>query len=53
MIPSKEELEQITRKLQKIMRIQDWEIEIKLCTAKEMEEESGSYDNLGNAYRNF
>lgn len=53
MLPSKEKLEEITKELQKIMRIQDWDIELKLCSAEEMQKETGNYGNMGEAYRNM
>ena len=31
----------------------DWDIEVKLCTANEMSKDTGSFDNLGEAYRNM
>ena len=53
MIPSKEKLEEIVKELQKIMRIQDWDIEVKLCTAKEMQRDTGDFENMGEAFRNI
>lgn len=53
MIPSKEKFEEIVKELQKIMRIQDWDIDVKLLTAKQMNEETGDHENLGEVMRNM
>jgi len=52
-MPPKEKIEEVIRELQKIMRIQDWDIELKLCTAGQMEKETGDIYNIGEAYRNL
>lgn len=53
MIPDKAKMEDIIKELQKIMRIQDWDIEVKMCTASEMQKDTGAFDNLGEAFRNM
>jgi len=53
LLPPKEKLEEIVKSLAKIMRIQDWDIEIKVLTSQEMKKETGEWDNRGEAYRNL
>lgn len=52
MIPSKEKLEEIIKELARIMRIQDWGIDFQLINKYEMEDESGSRDNVADCMRN-
>ena len=51
-LPSYEELKEIVKKLQEIMRIQDWDIELRLCTGQQMLEETDDIENIGFAFRN-
>lgn len=37
MIPSKEKLTEITKELQKILRVQDWDIDVDVCSQEEFE----------------
>lgn len=53
MLPPKEKIEEIIRELQKIMRVQDWDIELKILTSGQMQKETGDIDNIGEADRNI
>jgi hypothetical protein len=46
-IPSEEKLNEITKKLAEILRIQDWDIDIKTAKPLEMEEIGGYYNDQG------
>jgi len=52
LLPPKEKLEEIVKGLAKIMRIQDWDIELKLVNKYEMQEETEDKDNIAACYRN-
>jgi hypothetical protein len=43
MIPSKEKIEEIIKELQRIMRIQDWDIEFDFCGDKKIQELTGDF----------
>lgn len=52
MLPPKEKLEEIVKSLAKIMRIQDWDIDISLIGKLKMQEESSSKSNVACCMRN-
>jgi hypothetical protein len=53
-MPTKEQIEAIIKELQKIMRIQDWDIEVELISGLEMAKKSdGELDTDGLCYRNL
>jgi hypothetical protein len=43
-MPTKEQIEAIIRELQRIMRIQDWDISFEYCGDRKMQELSGEYN---------
>lgn len=51
-LPSIEKLRDIVADIQKIMRIQDWDISIKLLSAREMNSQYNDCNITGYAYRN-
>lgn len=51
MTPSKEKLEEIIKELAKIMRIQDWDIELKYLSAIEMYKETGDIETIADCTR--
>ncbi len=53
MLPSKEKLEEIVRELARIMRVQDWDIEIVLANKYQIQEEVGGQENVAGCYRNL
>ncbi len=53
MLPSQEKLEGMIKELQKIMRIQDWDITLKLLTAREMNSQYNDCEAMGYADRNI
>lgn len=53
-MPTKEQIEAIIKELQKIMRIQDWDIELKLLTGLEMAKQNDDeLDVDGDCYRDL
>jgi len=52
LLPQKEKLEEIVKSLAKIMRVQDWDIDLSLITKLEMQEESGSKNDVACCMRN-
>ncbi len=43
MLPDKEKLKEITKELQKLLKIQDWDIEVDYCGDKKIQEFSGDF----------
>jgi Zn-dependent peptidase ImmA (M78 family) len=52
-MPDIEKLKEIIKELQKIMRIQDWNIGIELVSGYEMTKQGGELDDEGLAYRDI
>jgi hypothetical protein len=55
MLPDKLKIEEIIKELQKIMRIQDWDIEIDFLTGKEFYDDNGEFSMVNhiNRLRNY
>jgi hypothetical protein len=50
-LPSREKMQKITERLQKLMRLQDWNIEIKYISARAMEEDIDDAKCLADSVR--
>jgi hypothetical protein len=53
MIPDKSTLERIIKELQPKMKIADWDIELSVLTAAQMQKEEQDIDTLGASYRDM